>query len=452
VDASLIGSSQATGGPASTTLTLRSTNPRPRNRVDYREKTGIDALTARTVSITSEASLPAGEEVMFVSILRGHGDAATGQVDDLVVSDEPSWMSRHFGDIAVLHLRGEQRVRSVRSAVDGSQPPASGAAWLLRLTPADPVVPWRILEGDPRCRPMPMSGSFVVPPLQQTEDCFDTETLAGMILAQTALAIAEAIDDGPMPARVVASEHRLYALPYLPLGAMADVPGFALLYGTNLTITTPEETGQATLLVPIGVHFGQPDPADAAVAAAIGTSLGALIDPLGPEPAAVPWAGRARTTLRWTAAPLPEAISRQIIATIGQRLTRFRPPIINVDGLDVSAFAALAKSVEEVAFASGSVPSWPPGTAVVAVPTHRATVEAAALQPVMTLAAVSTGIHTGKWYAGQGPYALGMRRVYAGTEGSVTVVTDLDAAGRVRRTTTLTSLQPILPIELRIVK
>ncbi len=456
VEGALAGTRAGSASASPSTLTLSHRNGASLPRVSETPDPRIDDLTSMTLRVTSLAGGPFQDEFVLATMVAspagtkitetesaGSENAGTdGRYD----GDDPDWVRRRRGELAVLRLpvgdgsAGKTATRTF-AAAKGRR---AGSAWLMRLEGTDPVIPWTIDAGDGRCRAVSPSVTLVVAPAGQSRDCFDLETLAGMVLAHMAKAVTEGLDDGPLPALVTAAGHELSIVPALDAPGSAGGAGFGLIYAAALRIGEHASKAKATVLIPVTVHFR---PASSPA----GPDLEAVIAPLG----SAPWSAidASRVTLAHADGGVDAGLAREIRAVIVDSLERAALPPLNVDGAEVPAEQAIGRMVAAMAAQPATSPPSFARLGVVALPARRSgATEPIVPTRVLSLPKVSTHLSTGGAFGASGPNQTARPKTVAKSNGTVSVTTPLDPPGRIRRLTTLAPMRTGEPYELRILR
>lgn len=398
----------------------------------------IDDLQSMALKVTSVSGGPFRDNFVLAAVVEDSNPSEGAGAPFRYLGDDPDWVRRHQGKLALVSLSvgaGKAGQSATRTLASGPSQRA-GAAWLVRLENNDPVIPWIIDEGDARCQAVSPSSSFVAPPMGQSRDCFDLGTLAGMVLAHVAKAVTEGLDDGPLPTLVAATRHELFIVPSLDQTNTLGGPGFGFIYSAELRIGERGGQTQATVHVPIGVHF-RPD-------------LAMVFEPLGAAPRSPLTAGRV--TLAYQERGAGDGVAREIRALIVEILERTALPPITVDGKDVPAEQAIGRMVGAVAPQPATARPASSNLDVVALPVDRSSMEAPVPTLVLSLPRVSTSISTGGALNAWRAAPSARPQATARGDGSVTVTTPLDPPGRIRRVTSLSPARTGDPYELRILR
>lgn len=446
VEGTLTGTNAGSAAAAPTTLSLTHLYGASLRRVAEAPDPRIDNLTSMTLRIRSLTGGPFRDTFVLATVVTDPDPTESTGKNIRHDGDNPDWVRRRLGKLALLDLPvgdGSAGKSATRPLASGS-PQSMGPAWLVRLEGGDPAIPWTIDEGDARCRAIAPSASFVAPPAGQTRDCFDLRTLAGMVLAHVAKAVTEGLDDGPLPSVVTATRHDLFIVPSLDSSSGSGGTGFGFIYAAELRAGERAGEPQATVYVPIDVHFRP------AVSPAQ-PGLEAVFAPLG----AAPWSpiGIGRVTVAHGDRGIGAGLAREIRSIVVETLERAAIPPIAVDGAEVPAGQAIGRMIEAAAPQSAAARPYSSNLDVVALPAQRASAADALVSTrVLSLPRASTRISTGgalRAFTTNKP--AGPQAVAAGN-GTVSVTTPLDPPGQIRRVTTLSPMQAGDPYELRILR
>ncbi len=429
------------GSTPATPATLRLTHHLGASlrRVAEAPDPSIEDLQSMTLRVASVSGGPFRDDFVLAAVVTESDASDSAGAPFRYLGDDPDWVRRREGNLTLVSLSvgagGKAGQSATRTFASGPSQRA-GAAWLVRLESSDPVIPWTIDEGDARCQAVSPSSSFVAPPMGQTRDCLDLGTLAGMVLAHVAKAVTEGLDDGPLPTLVTATRHELFIVPSLDQANALGGPGFGFIYSAELRIGEHGGRAQATVHVPIGVHF-RPD-------------VAVVLEPLGAAPLSPITVGRV--TLAYQDRGAGERVAREIRALIVEILERTALPPIAVDGKDVPAEQAIGQIIGAVAPQPATASAASSNIDVVALPVDRSPMEAPVRTLVLSLRRVSTAISTGGALNASRADPSARPQATATRDGSVTVTTPLDPPGRIRRVTTLSPVRTGDPYELRILR
>jgi len=119
----------------------------------------------------------------------------------------------------------------------------------------DRRLPWRVSPNDGRCLPVPTTMTRLAPPGNDTQDCFDLETFAGVLFTSIATQVAEGIHDSEAAVDLTVSHHRMLAIPYQAT-AGNQLPGVGFLYSVEVVgRLAGAQVVQGTVYAPLSLHF-----------------------------------------------------------------------------------------------------------------------------------------------------------------------------------------------------
>lgn len=451
VEGTLTGMGAQSAAATPSTLRLTQHQGASMQRVVETPDPRIEDLNAMTLRVDTVNGGPFRDEFVLATIVNAADQSAHSGIATHYEGSDPAWVQRREGELALLRLPvgdGRSGQSATRTFPSGSRQRA-GATWLMRLQGNDPVVPWSIEGGDPRCVSISPSASFVAPPMGQTRDCFDLRTLTGMVLAHVAKTVTEALDDGPLPTVVTATRHDLFMVPSLDRANATGGPGFGLIYAAKLRIGEHGGPAQATILVPVTIHL-RPAVTPGGAPMPPGGAIEAVFVPLSTAPQSS--IGLGRVTIADQGRGIGSGLAREIRAIIVEHLETATISPITVDGGKLPAGQAIGRMIGAMAPQSAGANPLPPNLDVVALPVQRSATEDTVPTRLLTIPRVSTTIATGRATNVAGSDQPARPTATTRGDGTVTVTSPLDPPGRIRRVTTLSPMQTGEPYELRLLR
>ncbi len=419
----------------------------PLPRVDT-ELHGMQDLKSVSMSVSESQGFPFdNEEFAFLSLSRGV--PRVGEEESVVVelTADNLWVRRHRGDLAVLRLRKDDVSLPTTEFDDfdaaGMRP--AGASWLARLESDDRRIPWIIEPAAGNCTAVPLVASLSAPTAGQTVDCFDLSTLANMFFANLAVTVVEELDKADLPVPVSAGQHRFYLVPHLELEGENDTYlGFGFLYEARISLNmigAALATIKAT--VPISIHFVPVDPPGANP-----PRLELLIDPVGAPASTIPWANIDRVTVEYEDGPINGFLAEQVRQTVVDALSGFVLPPVAVASTELTAGEALSLLISMTAPRPAIVSPYPDDFNVIALPEQRVTLDATLSNQVLSYGSVTTSVTYDNLAGPAAPDMTGTVVTAVDAAGRVTKTTMINNTGTIRRVTTLFPVNRHTPFEL----